>query len=145
LPIDNGGAIAYDKVNSRWVIGGVNVNTTYYSDDGGLTWTGVSCPIANMRRLVHDGVGRWVATGSSSGFPPYIVFSTDGALTWTVPTTPFTTVPSALAYDADVDRWHAGVSQNIYYSNDGAVTWTLSPQPVGWPVAWGALATTRIL
>jgi hypothetical protein len=126
--------IAYG--GGRWVAAGNpsggSTTSIVYSDDGGVTWTGVSqtlfrAPAAGSGQgngIAYDGVGRWVAVGAAG--PNTVAYSNDGA-TWTgLGTTVLPNGGQCAGYDKVSARWIVGGNQPtpMAYSDDGGVTWT---------------------
>ncbi len=119
------------------------------STDGGQTWTSSSAvsPAGlqhHSPQVVHDGAGRWLAVWSltSVGCGENVVFSssTDGGLTWTVPTEidpgcKGTNRYARIAVDGAgnvVVGWLRLVSNELYLarSGDHGATWSVLP-PMG--------------
>ena len=66
-------------------------DTIIYSDDGGLTWTAVTCAIDNsvLGLAYSSSLGRIVAVGNADNGTDIIATSDDSGETWTAQTDPY--------------------------------------------------------
>lgn len=116
------GDIAYiQKYRRRVVAVGQNTNTLAYSDDDGLTWTGIGTAIFSSS---GDGVAwnntRFVAVGSGTNS---IAYSSNG-VSWTgIGTAIFSTSGKGICWNGSIFVAVGSGTNSIAYSSDG-ITWT---------------------
>jgi hypothetical protein len=127
----------YNPVN-RWVSVGFEINTIAYSDNNGVSWTGVSpSPFSTAGIGIAWNGSMWVAGGEGSNT---MFYSYDGINWLTVLSTPLTAGCEDIAWNGSM--WIAvgqGPSDTIAYSYDG-LTWIGAGKTIfddyGYGVAW---------
>jgi len=120
--------VAYSSSLSRWVGVGSGTNSIAYSNDNGLTWTGIGTSIftSGLRVTYSSSLTRWVAVGS--GISNTIAYSTDGISWIGLGNSIFSTSGRGIAFSLTLNIWVAvgisnGNGNSIAYSTDG-INWS---------------------
>jgi hypothetical protein len=110
----------------RWVAVITSSNASYYSTDGGATWTaGGNLPSSTGWFRVKYGNGRWVAVASPSSAAAY---STDGGVTWLSMTGLPNDIWTDIAYGGGI--WTAiAFGGTVAASSANGTSWTARTLP----------------
>jgi len=119
--------VMYSAVDDLWVIGGPGL--ARWSDDDGVTWTGCTgtLPTSSVFGIAHDGIGRYIMTGSGTN---RTLTSTDGKA-WANQSSMQSAMPyptSGVCYSSSQGIWvifgdSTGAGVNRYATSVNGTTW----------------------
>lgn len=112
-------AVAYSGPDARFVVGSYVDGKTAFSDDFGVTWTGITDrPHPHYCMGYFPELGKFISCGVGVASQ-----SLDG-VTWTsIPGFPGTVTPNGIVYSPTLNRLLACGGGVGAYSDDGGVTW----------------------